>query len=92
MLKDSHKQLWNGVLHDNFEQFWSVNRKLMDVAEGECFRSIPVRVYQNNQPFVQRLFEPVTETGKKKTLADLLQFLFGDKSTDCKILIFIFKY
>jgi len=80
MLKKDHKQLWNGVQNDKFDQFWSVNKKLMETSDNEYFKAIPFRIYQNEKAFIQKIFEPFTEMGKKKSLADLLEFVYG---SDC---------
>ncbi|MGH0152582.1 UNVERIFIED_CONTAM: hypothetical protein FKN15_063571 [Acipenser sinensis] len=47
MQKKDHKQLWMGLQNDKFDQFWAINRKLMEysVEEGG-FRYIPFRIYQ----------------------------------------------
>lgn len=82
MLKKDHKQLWYGVQNDKFDQFWTVNKKLMDIIDGaECFKSIPFRIYQNDKPFIQNTFEPITECGKRKCLGDLLEYVFGANYT-----------
>ena len=50
MQTKDHKQLWQGVQSDKYDQFWSINKKLMD---GE-FKAIPFRIYQvmeNNVDF-----------------------------------------
>jgi hypothetical protein len=39
------KLLYNLII-DKFDQFWSINKKLMEVTDGECFKSIPFRIYQ----------------------------------------------
>ncbi len=81
MLKKEHKQLWYGVQNDKFEQFWSVNRKLMEAGDAGAangFKNIPFRVYENDSAFIQKNFEPVTETGRKRTLADLLEVIYGE--------------
>lgn len=36
----------NNFYLDKFDQFWSVNKKLMEISDGEGFKSIPFRVYQ----------------------------------------------
>jgi autophagy-related protein 5 len=78
MLKRDHKQLWFGVQNDKFDQFWTVNKKLMEVLDGmDCFRAIPYRIYQNDKAFIQSTFEPVSDTGKKRTLGDLLESVLG---------------
>jgi len=79
MLKKDHKQLWFGVQNDKFDQFWTVNKKLMEGMDGMdgCFRAIPYRIYQNDKSFVQTTFEPMSETGKKRSLGDLLESALG---------------
>lgn len=72
MMKKDHKQLWQGLVNDKFEQFWAVNRKLMEHNTGELFRYIPFRIHQAEKPFVQTLFRPTSVTGEQHTLKDLL--------------------
>lgn len=79
MQKKDHKQLWMGLQNDKFDQFWAINRKLMEysVEEGG-FRYIPFRIYQttSDRPFIQKLFRPVTAEGQTHTLGDLLKEMF----------------
>ena len=35
MQERDHNQLWLGLLHDKFDQFWAVNRKLMDAPSPD---------------------------------------------------------
>nr|CAG4651238.1 EOG090X0BB3 [Simocephalus serrulatus]SVE94433.1 EOG090X0BB3 [Simocephalus serrulatus] len=75
MQERDHKQLWLGLLHDRFDQFWSANRKLMDHTAEEGFRHIPFRLYApqlTSKPFIQYLVKPI-ENEKKMTIEDLLQ-------------------
>ena len=68
-----HTQL--SIFSDKFDQFWSVNRKLMEHSSEEGFRHIPFRLYDPNlttRPFIQFLIKPV-ENEKATTLGDLLQ-------------------
>ncbi|KAG8236572.1 hypothetical protein J437_LFUL015758 [Ladona fulva] len=63
MQKKEHNQLWLGLQHDKFDQFWSVNRRLMEVGssgggsssalsgsgdEAAFFRFVPFRCYVPN--------------------------------------------
>uniref|UniRef100_A0A803KER2 Autophagy protein 5 n=1 Tax=Xenopus tropicalis TaxID=8364 RepID=A0A803KER2_XENTR len=76
MQKKDHKQLWMGLQNDKFEQFWAINRKLMEVPpEDGGFRYIPFRIYQaiNERPFIQKLFRPVANDGRPYTLGDLIR-------------------
>ncbi|XP_069091528.1 autophagy protein 5 isoform X2 [Pleurodeles waltl] len=77
MQKNQHKQLWMGLQNDKFDQFWSINRKLMEYpAEENGFRYIPFRIYQqtvSERPFIQKLFRPVAADGQPHTLGDLVK-------------------
>ncbi|XP_010963670.1 autophagy protein 5 isoform X2 [Camelus dromedarius] len=76
MQKKDHKQLWMGLQNDRFDQFWAINRKLMEYpAEENGFRYIPFRIYQTTteRPFIQKLFRPVAPDGQLHTLGDLLK-------------------
>ena len=44
MQKKDHNQLWLGLSSDKFDQFWAINRKLME-GDGDTFRHIPARFY-----------------------------------------------
>ncbi|MBN3305702.1 autophagy protein 5 isoform X3 [Amia ocellicauda] len=79
MQKKDHKQLWMGLQNDKFDQFWAMNRKLMEYPTEEGgFRYIPFRLYQtmSDRPFIQKLFRPVTTDGQPNTLGDLLKEVF----------------
>uniref|UniRef100_A0A8C4GT74 Autophagy protein 5 n=1 Tax=Dicentrarchus labrax TaxID=13489 RepID=A0A8C4GT74_DICLA len=76
MQKKDHKQLWMGLQNDKFDQFWAINRKLMEYPTEEGgFRYIPFRIYQtmSDRPFIQKLFRPVSPEGNVHTLGDLLK-------------------
>ncbi|XP_061027792.1 autophagy protein 5-like [Eubalaena glacialis] len=75
MQKKDHKQLWMGLQNDRFDQFWAINRKLMEYpAEENGFRYIPFRIYQTTErPFIRKLFCPVATDGQLHTLGDLLK-------------------
>lgn len=47
MQKKDHNQLWTGLLNDKFDQFWAVNRRLMECSgdSGDTFKHIPLRFY-----------------------------------------------
>lgn len=47
MQKKDHDQLWQGLMNDKFDQFWALNRRLMEQgADSESdFKYIPVRCY-----------------------------------------------
>ncbi|KHJ96013.1 autophagy protein Apg5 [Oesophagostomum dentatum] len=50
---DEHKQLWSSLVHDRFDDFWGVNRRLMESTEERPFHDIPIRLYVTGQPFRQ---------------------------------------
>lgn len=65
---------------DKFDQFWAVNRKLMEISgDSDHFKYIPFRCYIEDG-YRQKLVKPVAEDGRRKTLQDLLNELFPDKS------------
>lgn len=47
MQKKDHNQLWAGLLNDKFDQFWAINRRLMECSGdgGDTFKHIPLRFY-----------------------------------------------
>lgn len=74
MQKKDHNQLWLGLTSDKFDQFWAINRKLMEPtgAGDEGFRHIPARFYvagvdnsgQATSNIVQRLINPGLSLGQ----------------------------
>ncbi|XP_013776737.1 autophagy protein 5-like [Limulus polyphemus] len=72
MQKKDHNQLWLGLQNDKFDQFWAINRKLMEHTNDELFKYIPYRLYQPDMPYIQRLVRPLSEKGENTTLLDLL--------------------
>lgn len=65
---------------DKFDQFWSVNKKLMDTSstDGE-FKHIPFRIYCSDEgPFIQKLVKPFTEDSQPKLLQNLIEEIFPD--------------
>ena len=65
MQKKDHNQLWLGLSADKFDQFWAINRKLME-GESDTFKHIPVKFYLTGQEqespacptIVQKLVNP----------------------------------
>ncbi|XP_014223601.1 autophagy protein 5 [Trichogramma pretiosum] len=81
MQKKDHNQLWLGLLNDKFDQFWAVNRKLMEATSDEGFKYIPFRCYISEDKYIQRLVKPLLEDGHRKTLKHLLNELFPNEET-----------
>lgn len=74
MQKKDHNQLWLGLVNDKFDQFWAVNRRLMEpIPEQDGFKHIPVRCYAEDGSYQQKLVAPSSEAGQKRTLQDLLE-------------------
>jgi len=76
MQKKDHNQLWLGLQNDKFDQFWTINRRLMETPSGDDnFKHIPVRFYlKEDQSVVQRLVKPVCDDGREvATLGQLVQ-------------------
>lgn len=79
MQKKDHTQLWNGIMNDKFDQFWSVNGRLMETSTEEGFKYIPFRCYTNEDKYIQKLVKPINEEGQRKTLKHLLNEVFPDQ-------------
>jgi len=78
MLKKEHNQLWNGLLNDKFDQFWAVNKKLMESTD-DGFKYIPFRIYINGEmPCIQKLVKPYSEDKRSLILKDLLETVIPD--------------
>jgi len=72
MQKRDHNQLWLGLQNDKFDQFWTINKKLMERSNDDYFKFIPYRIHQTDKPFLQRLFRPIGETGEVLSLRNLI--------------------
>ena len=56
MQKKDHSQLWQGLQNDKFDQFWAVNRRLMEPSPDNGnggFKHVPVRMYSSADGQVQ---------------------------------------
>lgn len=60
LVKKEFNQLWSGLAYDKFDQFWQVNRKLMERSDNELFNSIPFRLYLPDYTYVQKIIKPLT--------------------------------
>lgn len=71
---------------DKFDQFWAINRKLMEVGPGgdDTFKYIPFRCHHGDKPMIQKLVRPVTEEGHRKTLLHLMQEVYPNEYQNCK--------
>eukprot|EP00092_Neocalanus_flemingeri_P048084 GFUD01054748.1.p1 GENE.GFUD01054748.1~~GFUD01054748.1.p1 ORF type:complete len:268 (+),score=101.12 GFUD01054748.1:55-858(+) len=79
MQKKDHNQLWLGLTSDKFDQFWAINRKLMEPLPGEdTFKHIPIRFYMagndnaTSSNIVQRLVTPGS-LAQPRLLGDLVR-------------------
>lgn len=57
MVKKDHNQLWSSLVNNKFDQFWSINKRLM---EGTDYRYIPYRLYLPDYTYVQKVIRPCT--------------------------------
>lgn len=74
LVKKDHNSLLSGLTNAKFDQFWSINRKLMDFGIENAFRFIPLRIYlqSKNGSFIQKLAKPVSSTGQPVTIIEHL--------------------
>ncbi|VDN18064.1 unnamed protein product [Gongylonema pulchrum] len=70
---DEHRQLWNSLVHDKFDEFWAVNKQLMEANVSGPMYHIPVRIYQADCPFRQPCITPYDESEQPRTVADALK-------------------
>lgn len=84
MQKKDHHQLWLGLANDKFDQFWAVNRRLMEKNEvptananaGDdpeagtpTFKHIPVRMYKAETLLALKLVKPFVKSDQMDRLA-----------------------
>lgn len=60
MVKKDHNQLWSSLVNDKFDQFWSINEKLMERTRNELFKHIPFRLYFPDYTYIQKTIKPCT--------------------------------
>ena len=85
MQKKDHNQLWQGLQNDKFDQFWAVNRRLMETGEGDGFKNIPVRLYVKDRPLPQKLVKSFVtiesdDENPSPVIFDLIQDYLPKKS------------
>lgn len=60
MVRKDHNQLWSSLVNDKFDQFWLVNKRLIERLDNELFRYIPFRLYLPDYTYVQKAIRPCT--------------------------------
>uniref|UniRef100_A0A6G1SK62 Autophagy protein 5 n=1 Tax=Aceria tosichella TaxID=561515 RepID=A0A6G1SK62_9ACAR len=60
MLEKDQNLLWSSLVNDKFDQFWSINKRLMDRIDNELFRCIPFRLYFPDYTYIQKIIKPCT--------------------------------
>jgi len=61
MSKNQHKQLWHGLKTDSFDEFWGVDKELMNISEQQdTSKFIPLRIYYQSH-VIQKLFPPTSD-------------------------------
>lgn len=60
MLEKDQNQLWSSLVNNKFDQFWLINKRLMDRIDNELFRYIPFRLYFSDYTYVQKVVRPCT--------------------------------
>nr|CAB3224220.1 autophagy protein 5 [Phallusia mammillata] len=86
MSRNQHMQLWHGIRSENFDEFWTINKKFMEGFEGLCtFRNIPVRVYFQEK-LLQRQFA-AEETTLETALNNFFPNSFSQDQQTMKVVI-----
>ncbi|GMR58867.1 hypothetical protein PMAYCL1PPCAC_29062, partial [Pristionchus mayeri] len=78
MKSEDHKMLWTGLAQNNFDVFWSVNKKLVDSSEKAAH--LPIKLYRKGSPMRQMPLSPRTSSSTPTLLSDALPLL--DPSLD----------
>lgn len=88
LLEKDHKALLSGFVNSKFDQFWSINRKLMDFGTTNSFRFIPMRLYliSEHGKFITKLVKPLTQEGDPVKLFDFLNSIISSLNIDSKTL------
>jgi autophagy-related protein 5 len=60
MLEKDQNLLWSSLVNDKFDQFWSVNKRLMDRIDNELFKCIPFRLHFPDYTYIQKIIKPCT--------------------------------
>jgi len=63
--------LWNGICTSDFDIFWGSNKLLAT----NTMKHVPIRVVQDNLPFIQDLVSPKDDEGNERTLGSVLSQL-----------------
>lgn len=85
MVKKDHNQLWSSLINDKFDQFWSVNSRLMERIDSEAFRYIPFRLYLPDYTYIQKLIRPCTTDKQIFHILDRSKLQANtDKTTSCE--------
>uniref|UniRef100_A0A914BYW4 Autophagy protein 5 n=1 Tax=Acrobeloides nanus TaxID=290746 RepID=A0A914BYW4_9BILA len=72
MTKDEHNRLFDSVVNNKFDDFWSVNKRLMH-DETNKISYIPIRFYEPGSPFKQVLISPSNEDDSPCTLENAIR-------------------
>nr|AKH66778.1 autophagy protein 5 [Artemia parthenogenetica] len=89
MQKRDLTQMFSGILHDKFDQFWTINKKLME-STPEGFKFIPFRLYtpdRGDKPFIQFQMKPYNSEGVVNTLKNLLDECDPKLARDFKVVL-----
>lgn len=95
MKQSEHAMLWNGILNGSFDEFWTINRRLMDskdTAIHDCseYKNLPIRLYKPDRSYCQPLVtvpsDDNSDNNSITSLSDLLKSLDIELSSNLYIL------
>ncbi|GMT10029.1 hypothetical protein PFISCL1PPCAC_1326, partial [Pristionchus fissidentatus] len=75
MKSEEHKQLWRGFTNDNFDEYWTVNKRLVDSSNPEKIAHLPIRLYKAGSPMRQVPLSPFKSPSTPNLLSDVLESL-----------------
>lgn len=86
-----NSMLWNGILTKSYDEFWTINRKLMDCNSKRqplTYRNLPVRLYNIDRTYTQPLLPaPSEESSCSIVTVDDLLYALSIKLDDDTIVI-----
>lgn len=89
--ESENTMLWNGILTRSFDEFWTINRRLMDCNTKKQplpFKNLAMRLYKPDRTYLQPFLSAPTEEDNTMdiTLAELLELYAIDLNEDHTVL------
>lgn len=89
--ESENAMLWNGILTRSFDEFWTINRRLMDCNTSKQplqYKHLAMRIYKTDKTYIQPFLSAPTEDDNSTdiTLGELLTLYSIDMDSGQTIL------